>query len=137
MRRWVEDRVAFHLNRWASLPVLECPPVLLETTLFNRTLSIRPLLWPDLAEERLRLDHLAATPPGDFLPLGCAHSSRDKKLARLASFATLRPAVPTPSRERDGDPRAGAAPIASGLLIAIEAAMVAGSKTANKENYHG
>ena len=22
MRRWVEDRVAFHLNRWASLPVL-------------------------------------------------------------------------------------------------------------------
>jgi hypothetical protein len=67
----------------------------------------------------------------------CAHSSRDKKLARLASFATLRPAVPTPSRERDGDPGAGASPIASGLLIAIEAAMVAGSKTANKENYHG
>ena len=67
-------------------------PVLLENTLFNRTLSIRPLLWPDLAEGRLRLDRLAATPPDDFLPLGYAHSSRDKKLARLASFATLRPA---------------------------------------------
>jgi hypothetical protein len=32
---------------------------------------------------------------------------------------------------------ADAAPIASGLLIAIEAAMVAGSRTANKENTHG
>jgi hypothetical protein len=33
--------------------------------------------------------------------------------------------------------RAGAASIAFGLSIAIEAAMGAGSKTAIKENYHG
>jgi uncharacterized protein (DUF736 family) len=58
--------------------------------------------------QRLRLN---------FLPLRCAHSSRDKKVSPPASSAALRPAR-------------GAASIVSGSSIAIEAAVVAGSKTA-------
>jgi uncharacterized protein (DUF736 family) len=51
----------------------------------------------------------------DFLPLGFAHSSRGKKVARRHPPLC-------------SGPQAGAASIASGLQIAIEAAMVAGSK---------
>ena len=65
--------------------------------------------WLDLAEDRLRLDRLSRN-SGDRLssPAGFAHSSRDKKVAR----PILRCAAA----------HAGAASIAFGLPIAIEAA---------------
>jgi uncharacterized protein (DUF736 family) len=72
--------------------------------------------WLDLAEGRLRLDRLAATAGAKLSSPGrAAHSSRAKKYLLPPSSATLRPK--------------GASPIASGLQIAIEAAVVAGSKT--------
>jgi uncharacterized protein (DUF736 family) len=72
--------------------------------------------WLDLAEGRLRLDRLSRNGGRiDFLPLGFAHSSRGKKVYRR--HPPLR-----------SGPRAGASTIASGLPIAIEAAVVAGSK---------
>jgi hypothetical protein len=43
-----------------------------------------------LAGHRLRLDRLAAMPALNFHPLGFAHSSRNKKVARPASSAALR-----------------------------------------------
>ena len=54
-------------------------------------------------------------------PAPAAHSSRGKKVSPPPSSAALRPA-------------AGASSIAFGLSIAIEAAMVAGSKQQIKEN---
>ena len=73
--------------------------------------------WLDLAEGRLRLDRLSRNGGRlDFLPLGlCAHSSRGKKVYRR--HPPLR-----------SGPRAGASSIAFGFPIAIEAAVVAGSK---------
>ena len=72
--------------------------------------------WLDLAEGRLRLDRLNRNGGRiDFLPLGFAHSSRAKKVSPPPSSAALRP-------------KAGAASIAFGFQIAIEAAVVAGSK---------
>jgi hypothetical protein len=68
-------------------------PVLLFGRCLVAPLPSRPLQWLDLAEGSASASiAYAATPPGEFLPLGCAHSSRGKKLARLASFALLRPA---------------------------------------------
>jgi len=119
------------------LPVLECPPVLLGITLFGRTLSIRPLKWHDLAESRLRLDRLSRNAAGRLSSPGLS-TPRGKPRGDPGS------PIPRETRNSPGwhpslryGLHAGAAPIASGLLIAIEAAMVAGSKTANKENYHG
>src|SRR6202011_5125895 len=67
-----------------------------------------------------------AMPAFNFLPLGFAHSSR--KTRKL-------PAWHPPLRF---GPKTDAAPIASGLSIAIETAMVAARKTTeSKENYHG
>jgi uncharacterized protein (DUF736 family) len=75
-----------------------------------------PPLWLDLAGSRLRLDRLCRNGVGStFFPWAEAHSSRGKKLSPPPSSAALRPA-------RD------ASSIASGFPIAIEAAVVAGSK---------
>jgi hypothetical protein len=75
----------------------------------------------DLARDRLRLDRLGRNAVGEtFFPWAKAHSSRSKKVSRR------RPPL------RSG-PRAGASSIVPGLSIAIEAAVVAGSKTAKKE----
>jgi len=74
--------------------------------------SKRPLQWPDLAEDRLRLDRFSATAPsqlsspagaGTVIPRG------DKKVPPLLSSPRL---------------RGGAPAIVSVLSIAIEAAMV-------------
>jgi hypothetical protein len=75
--------------------------------------------WLDLAEDRLRLDRLAATAAQNFLPLGVPPIPREPR-----NFCSRRPPL------RCGP--AGASPIASGLQIAIEAAVVAGSKTARR-----
>ncbi len=66
-----------------------------------------------LAEHRLRLDRLSAMPAFNFLPLGFAHSSRGKKVARW------HPPL------RFGPQTADAASLVSGLSVAIDTAMVA------------
>ena len=72
--------------------------------------------WLDLAEGRLRLDRLRRNGGGEtFFPWAEAHSSRDKKLSPPPSSAPLWPAR-------------GVSSTASGFPIAIEAAVVAGSK---------
>ena len=77
--------------------------------------------WLDLAEGRLRLDRLNRNGGRiDFLPLGFAHSSRGP---RKSPAAILRCAAA----------QAGAASIAFGFQIAIEAAVVAGSKQAKEK----
>jgi hypothetical protein len=76
--------------------------------------------WLDLAEGRLRLDRLAATAAQNFLPLGVPPSPREPRKFRAAVLHYV------PVRQAD------ASPIASGLQIAIEAAVVAGSKTARR-----
>jgi hypothetical protein len=95
--------------------------------LFRR--DTRPLDGFDLAKGRLRLDRLGRNGAGStFFPCRrCRHSSRGKKasprdagVSPPPSSALLRP-VP------------GASSIAFGLWIAIEAAMVAGSKTAKEK----
>jgi hypothetical protein len=81
--------------------------------------------WLDLAEGRLRLDRLNRNGVGEtFFPWAChparksargprfAHSSRGKKVSPPPSSAALRPEW-------------GAASIAFGFQIAIEAAVVA------------
>jgi uncharacterized protein (DUF736 family) len=51
-----------------------------------------PPRWLDLAKGRLRLDRLCRNGGRiDFLPLGFAHSSRDKKVSPPPSSAALRP----------------------------------------------
>jgi hypothetical protein len=76
----------------------------------------------DLARDRLRLDRLMPQRlRSNFFPLRCAHSSRNKK---SFPFDVLRCAT-TRARVR---PRSSPA-----LSIAIEAAVVAGSKTAKQE----
>jgi uncharacterized protein (DUF736 family) len=78
--------------------------------------------WLDLAEGRLRLDRLRRNGGRiDFLPLAFGHSSRGKKVYRR--HPPLR-----------SGPRAGAPSIAFGFPIAIEAAVVAGSKTARRSD---
>jgi uncharacterized protein (DUF736 family) len=78
--------------------------------------------WLDLAEGRLRLDRLNRNGGRiDFLPLGFAHSSRGQE---SLTAAILRCAAA----------QAGAASIAFGFQIAIEAAVVAGSKTARRSD---
>jgi uncharacterized protein (DUF736 family) len=73
--------------------------------------------WLDLAEGRLRLDRLAATASAKLSSPGrAAHSSRDKKVFRPPSSAALRSA-------------GGCVADRLRHLIAIEAAVVAGSKT--------
>jgi hypothetical protein len=73
--------------------------------------------WLDLAEGRLRLDRLAATAGAKLSSPGrAAHSSRDKKVFRAPSSAALRSA-------------SGCVADRLRHLIAIEAAVVAGSKT--------
>ena len=83
--------------------------LLLALFLFRAARPFGSLRWPDLAGQRLRLARLAAMPAFNFLPLGFAHSSRDKKVACLASSAALRsfrmrrrssPACRSPSRPR-------------------------------------
>jgi hypothetical protein len=76
--------------------------------------------WLDLAEGRLRLDRLAATAAQNFLPLGVPPIPREPRKFRAAVLHYV------PVRQAD------ASPIASGLQIAIEAAVVAGSKTARR-----
>jgi hypothetical protein len=75
--------------------------------------------WLDLAEGRLRLDRLDATVAQNFLPLGVPPIPREPRKFRAA---VLRCAAAA----------SGASPIAFGLQIAIEAAVVAGSKTARR-----
>jgi hypothetical protein len=75
--------------------------------------------WLDLAEGLLRLDRLAATAAQNFLPLGVPPIPRAPREFRAAVLHC----VPSAS---------GASLIASGLQIAIEAAVVAGSKTARR-----
>jgi len=84
---------------------------LLDLCLVDR--SKRPLQWADLAEGRLRLDRLCGN-GADRLssPAGCAVIPRE---------TTKSPGCHPPLRF---GLRAGAASIASGLSIAIEAAMV-------------
>ena len=78
--------------------------------------------WLDLAEGRLRLDRLNRNGGRiDFLPLGFAHSSRGQE---SLTAAILRCAAA----------QAGAASIAFGFQIAIEAAVVAGSETARRSD---
>ena len=78
--------------------------------------------WLDLAEGRLRLDRLNRNGVGEtFFPW----ASPIPREARKSTAAILRCA---PAR------RAGASSIAFGLQIAIEAAMVAGSKTARRSD---
>jgi hypothetical protein len=78
------------------------------------------LFWRDLSGGRLRLDRLSRNGGGaTFFPWALAHSSRDNKLAPPPSSAALRPAR-------------GASPIASGLAIAIEAAVVAARNSKEK-----
>jgi len=72
----------------------------------------RDLSWLDLAEGRLRLDRLAATASGNFLPLPAAPPFLARQESRLPpSSAALRLS------------KLSASSIASGLTIAIEAAM--------------
>jgi hypothetical protein len=78
--------------------------------------------WLDLAEGRLRLDRLAATAAQNFLPLGVPPIPRETRKFR----APVLHYVPAAS---------GAAAIASGLQIAIEAAVVAGSKQQGDETW--
>lgn len=51
----------------------------------------RGLRWAQWAEGRLCLDRFPQRRARDFLPLRCAHSSRDKKISSPASFAVLQP----------------------------------------------
>jgi|APCry1669193181_1035450.scaffolds.fasta_scaffold01314_11 uncharacterized protein (DUF736 family) len=86
--------------------------------------------WLDLAEERLRLDRLSRNDGRfDFLPLGFAHSSRGKKACPREGRGSHRRRPPL----RCG-PQAGASSIAFGLQIAIEAAVVAGSKNIRRSD---
>ena len=88
--------------------------------------------WLDLAEGRLRLDRLNRNGVGEtFFPWAChparksargprfAHSSRGKKISPPPSSAALRPK--------------GAASIAFGFQIAIEAAVVAGLENSKEK----
>ena len=77
--------------------------------------------WPDLAEDRLRLDRLSRN-DGDkaFFPWANAHSSRKTR---------------KPCRHRPPlrcGPRAGASSIVLGPSIAIEAAVVVGLNSKEK-----
>ena len=96
--------------------------------------------WLDLAEGRLRLDRLSRNGVGStFFPWALtrgqpwgprfAHSSRGKK-ACPREGGGLSAAILRCAR----GPPAGASSIASGLPIAIEAAVVAGSKTARRSD---
>ena len=116
-------RQSFFLFAWKAGPLVRADRLVRHVFSQDAVQRTRPhgLSWLDLAEGRLRLDRLAATASVDFLPLGFAHSSRDKKVSPPPSSAALRP-------------EAGASSIAFGLQIAIEAAMVAGSKTARRSD---
>ena len=76
--------------------------------------------WLYLAEGRLRLDRLIRNGRRRGPSPGFAHSSRGKKVSPPPSSAALRP-------KRVGS-------IAFGFQIAIEAAVVAGSKTARRSD---
>jgi len=96
--------------------------------LFILRIRSRPygLSWLDLAGRWLRLDRLAATAVARLLsPAGCAGIPR----------APNKSAPRRPPRRSGSKP--SAASIAPGPSIAIEAAMVAGSKQRSEENYHG
>jgi uncharacterized protein (DUF736 family) len=91
--------------------------------------------WLDLAGNRLRLDRLSHNAAGStFFPWAKAHSSRGKKVFPPASAAALRP-LGHPIAQARWRPRpAGAPSIVPGLPIAIEAAVVAGSKTPRRSD---
>jgi uncharacterized protein (DUF736 family) len=72
---------------------------------------MRPLLWLDPGEERLRLDQFATMASVAFLPLAVGHSSRGKKVS--ARHPPLR-----------YGPFPGASLIVLAVAIAIEVAMV-------------
>jgi hypothetical protein len=79
------------------------------------------LSWLDLAEGRLRLDRLSRNGVGStFFPWAAPIPREARKSHRR--HPPLR-----------SGPRAGASSIASGLQIAIEAAVVAGSKNSKEK----
>jgi hypothetical protein len=61
------------------------------SSLSGRSRVSRALRWAHWGEGRLRLDRFPQRWARDFLPLRCAHSSRDKKISSPASFAVLQP----------------------------------------------
>jgi hypothetical protein len=68
--------------------------------------------WPICPKTGFASPDYGATASRNFLPLGCAHSSRDKK-------------VPRRRPPRCSGLQAGALSVVSGLTMAIEATMVA------------
>jgi hypothetical protein len=115
---------------WASLPSPGMPDILRaapddarsypEDAVRRADHTASPRLH--LAEGRLRLDRLSRNGGGStFFPWAEAHSSRGKKLPPPPSSAALRPTKVASSS-------------APGLPIAIEAAMVAGSKQTRRSD---
>jgi uncharacterized protein (DUF736 family) len=101
--------------------------------LFKRT-DAPGLFWLDLAEDRLRLDRLSRNVVGStFFPWALHPTGQTPR----------DPGSPIPREARKSHrrhpplrfgPRAGASSIVLGLSIAIEAAVVAGSKPARRSN---
>ncbi len=113
-------RSGFHFfarNAGPLVQSIQSPPRLLPAHNFQRA-DHTASSWLDLAESRLRLDRLAATAAPNFLPLGVPPIPREAR-----KFFSRR------SPLRCGS-QASASSIAFGTTIAIEAAVVAGSKTA-------
>jgi hypothetical protein len=85
-----------------------------------------PPQWLDLAKGRLRLDRPAAMAARDFLPLGLPPHAQVR-----GDLGSPIPRGPRKSRRRHpslcSGPKLGAAAVAFGREIAIEAAMVADS----------
>ena len=103
---------------------IERPSISSSSSVFDR--GPYGLSWLDLAGRWLRLDRLAATAVARLLsPAGCAGIPRGPNKS----------APRRPPRRSGSKP--SAASIAPGPSIAIEAAMVAGSKQRSEENYHG
>jgi hypothetical protein len=90
--------------------------------------------WLDLAEGRLRLDRLNRNGCGEtFFPWACHPARKRARGPRFAHSSRGKKISPPPSSAAAAA-RVGAASIAFGFQIAIEAAVVAGSKTARRSD---
>src|SRR6266700_874870 len=125
-----EDRTLSFFYATASFSSPELSDILCRTTVVSHVSSEDAVQrfdhtaspWLDLAGGRLRLDRLSRNGGGET----------------FFRWAAPIPRAPRKSHRRHpplrSGPRAGASSIASGLQIAIEAAMVAGAKTARRSD---
>jgi uncharacterized protein (DUF736 family) len=90
--------------------------------------------WLDLAEGRLRLDRLNRNGVGGtFFPWACHPARKRARGPRFAHSSRGNKSLPA-AILRCASAQVGAASIAFGFQIAIEAAVVAGSKTARRSD---